>query len=170
MDWIDRLAATQQEQADRQKFEAEDRVNRERILSARIPDAWADLVERVKNDCVKLASAFPNDPKHQCAFKVGHVSHSFLLVGNAMPVRELFVELDRRGRYLRLAKFSYYDWADKKPEGRELLEIRLETDNSLMFFGQNQSFRLAEEISEYLIGLVIGGPSISASFRISAYS
>jgi len=153
-DWIDKIAEKDKAQAGQRQTQEELRLHRAKVISAKAPEWWDALIERLQADCSKLRETFPDDRRRHCS--VIRNGLDWELQGCKLPWKILNMRLNANGQSVDIVE-SVKEARDRTvPSGRDAIKIAVDSDEGLTFTYRGHAHTTPESLSQALILHVCG--------------
>ena len=132
------------------------RLHRSKIIGARLPDLWKNIMEQVRVDCLKLVKTFPYDEKYHCFMET--TPKGFELTSGKPPFHILEAELNLNGQYITIREGMRYNRSSPPIFDRTATRIQVEVseDGELELDYLGKTHITPETLCKQLISIVCG--------------
>ena len=160
-DWIDKLAEKDKAQAEDRRTQEELRLHKAKMISAKAPEFYNALIERLQVDSSKLREKFPNDRSRQC--DVVKAALDWEIRGCKLPWRIVNMRLNVAGQIVDIAETVREARDRVVPDGRDQIKITVNDDEELEFTYRGRRHVTPDSLAEALIQRVYGNLAFDAA-------
>jgi hypothetical protein len=154
-DWIEKMAAGEQAQAEAASKAEEIRLINAKIISGKAPQFWAATIDSLEKDAAKLRAQFPSDNRKHCS--VMKMGRGIKVQGAKLPWLILDFETKFEERVIDVFENEKLSRTEETDGSHYHVEITVGNDDALQFKFRYTKYTepaaLAEAIIKYVCRL-----------------
>jgi hypothetical protein len=159
-DWIDKVEENDKTQAEKRARQEELRLHRAKVITAKAPEWWDAVIERLQADSSKLREKFPNDTSRQCT--IAKSGNDWELQGCKLPWKILNMQLNVAGQCVDIMESERESRDKVRQVERTQIKITVNSDEELEFRYQSSAHVVPALLAQALIRYVCGGRAFDA--------
>lgn len=150
-DWIDDLKEKDERAKANEVRKEEIRLNKDKVISAKLPEFWKDLIEEIDRQCAKLTETFSSNERRQLHRK--NSSHEgFIILRGKYAVSQLTVIPNFNGQFINVIEGGTGDIYDLTPSGRRMkITADVNNNNDLELWYEGAKYTTAAQLAEALL-------------------
>jgi hypothetical protein len=151
-DWIDDLKKHVEKGKEEAKKAEEIRLNKDKIIAAKLPDFWEVLLEQIDAQCSELKQKLPNDEEYHCSMQ--HTHSGVILARERRPIRRLFIGLNVNAQCINIREEDTSEMSPRYSSGsrrRSEIQVNINTNNELIFRYRDSDYMTPQDLAHALI-------------------